>query len=389
MFYLALASLVLIVLVWLWSLRRRIRLAREVARSEALFNAFFEASRTGMAIFDHELQFVRVNEPLAALYGASADLLVGRALEQVMPELAKGLAPLMREVLVSSCSMDNLEVSISPSARDELHMLVSLFPIHTTRGHNPAGVGAVMQDISATKSAQQALERSHEEVRRLSAHREVIVEREHQRLAREFHDELGQLLTTVRMHLQLLTRQIDDDKEQARNTVRTVDGMIVDAYRSIKTIASDLRPAALNMGLAAAIEWMAGRTLLPSGVACSIECDPVVDKLDDNYVIALFRIIQESFTNVARHAAAGRVRVVVRRMGNGIQLCVEDDGRGFDANSVDRDRQFGLLGISERVAALDGRFHLDSSPGGGARLEVFLPEVPLPGSNPAFAGAGP
>ncbi len=515
---LAAGSGALVVLVWLWSQARRRGLRREIERNAALFDAFFTGSPAGMAILDRDLRFVRINAPLARLHGETAASHLGRSVEQVVPDLADIIAPLMREVLITGRSAHNIEVALRRAAdpRQESHWLVSLFPIPAPSGRNPLGVGeivldigdrkraelalresenrlrnitdhlpvavfqyrcddateregqggftylsdgisrilhldperlfaapagaidcihprdraglrallvrlatqaqalpeiewtgrlatpdggddawiqvrasaeitaggrlsvsGVVLDVSQLKRVQQALERSRAELRSLGAHREGMVEREHQRLAREFHDELGQLLTTARMHLQLLTRLIDSDPAQAKPAVQAIDAMIVDAYRSIKNIASDLRPAALNLGLTAAIEWLVERMLSPLGIVCTVRCAPEADRLGDDFAIALFRIVQESLTNIVRHAQARRVGITIRHEGSTLRLRVEDDGRGFDAARVDRVRQFGLLGIAERVATLGGELDLVSSPGAGTRIEVLLRDVPF------------
>ena len=256
--------------------------------------------------------------------------------------------------------------------------------IRATTGVTAAGERAIhgaMLDVSALKRAQEDLERSREELRRLASHREARVEQERTRLAREFHDELGQVLTTARMHLQLLERQLPADAADARAAIQDIEAMIGEASRSVKAIASDLRPAALNLGLAAAVEWLAGRVLGPAGVGYTVTITPVADGLDESHAIALFRIVQESLNNIVRHAAAGHVHITLGCLEDELHLLVEDDGRGFDAGRVDHAAHFGLLGISERVTALGGALEIDSSPGSGARLSVSLPL-------PAAAGTG-
>lgn len=242
-------------------------------------------------------------------------------------------------------------------------------------------IHGVILDVTALKRAQRDLERSREELRRLASHREAGIEQERARLAREFHDELGQVLTTARMHLQLLERGLPADSAEARAAARNIEGMIAEAYRSVKTIASDLRPAALNLGLAAAVEWVAARILDPAGIQCDISCTPAADRLDDDYAIALFRVIQESLTNIVRHAMARNVHITLSHHEGEMRLLVEDDGKGFDAQAVDHATHFGLLGISERVTALGGVLEIDSSPGAGSRLAVMLPQVPLRADN--------
>jgi len=238
-------------------------------------------------------------------------------------------------------------------------------------------IHGVMLDVTALKQAQQDLERSREELRRLASHREARIEQERARLAREFHDELGQVLTSARMHLQLLERSLPADSSAARDAARDIETMIGEAYRSVKAIASDLRPAALNLGLTAAVEWVAARVLGPAAIRYSIAFAPAADRLDDAYAIALFRIVQESLSNIVRHAVAHSVHITLSHHDGEMRLLVEDDGKGFDATRVDHATHFGLLGISERVTSLGGMLEIDSQPGGGTRLSVILPQVPL------------
>ena len=167
--------------------------------------------------------------------------------------------------------------------------------IRATTGVTASGARAIhgaMLDVSALKRTQQELERSREELRRLASHREARVEQERARLAREFHDELGQVLTSARMQLQLLERQLPPEATAAHEAAQRITTMIGDAYRSVKDIASDLRPAALNLGLASAVEWIAGRVLGGAGIASQVSVAAAADTLDDERAITLFRIVQ-------------------------------------------------------------------------------------------------
>jgi PAS domain S-box-containing protein len=372
-------GLAIALLIVLWSARRQRSLARDIERSEAEFNAFFDASPAGMAILDRDLRFVRINETLARINGRAVADHVGQPIERAAPDLPASVLPLMREVLVTGRGLHNVELPARAPAQPgrDSHWLVSFFPIYTHSARIPIGAGAVVQDITQLKHAEQALERSRADLRRLGAHREGLIEREHQRLAREFHDELGQVLTTARMHLQLLERGLPAEAAASRDAARHIETMIAEAYRSVKTIASDLRPAALNLGLAAAVEWVAARMLEPARVGYDIVCAPAADRLDDDYAIALFRIVQESLTNIVRHANARNVHITLGDEDGAMQLLIEDDGGGFDVGRVDHAAHFGLLGISERVTSLGGRLEIDSAPGAGTRIGVTLPQVPL------------
>lgn len=238
-------------------------------------------------------------------------------------------------------------------------------------------LAGVIVDVTPLMSTQQALQASREELRRLATYRENEREQEYRRLAREFHDELGQLLTSARMQLQWLDGRLGDD-QATRGALATIEAMIGEAYRSVKSIAAELRPPALNLGLPAAIEWQAARMLAPADLRFTVALAPVAESLPDAVATALFRIVQEAFTNVLRYAGARSVHVSLRADGGQLILSVADDGRGFDPAGVAAGEHFGLVGMRERVAALHGTLDIDSAAGEGTRITVHLPLPALP-----------
>jgi PAS domain S-box-containing protein len=367
-------------LLVLWAAYRQRRLLRELRHGEVLFNAFFDASPTGLAILDRDLRYLRVNATRARLTGSDRAAAIGRTVDIAAPEF-EPLAGRIHEALISSRSLEGIEVaSAGPNASS--HWLVSWFPIYQHPSRIPVGMGEVVLDITDRKRAEIALRDSEDRIRRLAAHREGQREQEYRRLAREFHDELGQVLTTARLHLQLLDRSLTQNESTSSETetsaaIHAIDGMLGEAYRSVKTIASDLRPAALNLGLTAAIEWIAARVLTPAGIPFTLSLAPAADELDTDRSTALFRIVQESLTNIVRHAAARNVHISLRVQGTQLIAVIEDDGRGFDADAVDRSAHFGLMGVAERAESLGGTLDIDSAPGEGTRINVQLP-LPMP-----------
>jgi signal transduction histidine kinase len=233
-------------------------------------------------------------------------------------------------------------------------------------------LAGVIVDVTPLMSTQQALESSREELRQLATYRENEREQEYRRLAREFHDELGQLLTSARMQLQWLEGRIGDE-QATRGALAAIETIIGEAYRSVKSIAAELRPPALNLGLPAAIEWQAERVLAPAGLQFTVALAPVAESLPDAIATALFRIVQEAFTNVLRYAGARRVHVSLRADGGELVLSVADDGCGFDPAGVAAGEHFGLVGMCERVAALHGTLDIDSAAGEGTRITARLP----------------
>jgi signal transduction histidine kinase len=234
----------------------------------------------------------------------------------------------------------------------------------------------VIVDVTPLMVAQLALEISRKELRQLAIYRENEREQEYRRLAREFHDELGQLLTSARMQLQWLDERLADDPA-THASLSSIEAMIGEAYLSVKSIATELRPPALNLGLPAAIEWQAARVLIPAGLQFTASLTPIAESLPDDMATSLFRIVQEAFTNVLRYAGARSVHVSLRQADGQLNLSVADDGSGFDPADVAPGEHFGLVGMRERVTALHGTLDIDSAPGEGTRINVQLP-LPMP-----------
>ena len=231
----------------------------------------------------------------------------------------------------------------------------------------------VLQEYRDTLEQQVAARTA--ELRELDAHRESVREDERKRIARELHDELGQALTALRMQAALLRVRFGADvpglNEQVREMTEQVDRTIV----VVRNVATSLRPAVLDLGIGSALEWLVDDFRRHSRVACSLALMPGRHRLSEQQAVAVFRVVQESLTNIARHAGAGAAAVTLRCAGDACEVQVEDDGCGFDPGLAPP-QSFGLIGIRERVLSLDGRITVSSRPGGGTRIAAVLPLAP-------------
>jgi len=212
------------------------------------------------------------------------------------------------------------------------------------------------------------------EVRELAAHRESVREDERKHIARELHDELGQSLTALRMRAALLRvrygAQLPGLKEQVRELTELVDRSI----GVVRNVATTLRPTVLDLGIGSALEWLVDEFRKHSGLDCSLTLALDEGGPSEQQAIALFRIVQESLTNIARHADASETMVTLTCS---TQLCVlhiVDDGCGFDTMQL-KPHAYGLLGIRERALSLNGQVSMVSSPGGPTSIEVILPRT--------------
>lgn len=220
------------------------------------------------------------------------------------------------------------------------------------------------------------LEASHARLRQMIAHREDILEAEHKRIAMEIHDELGQILTAALMNLRMIKRGHGNPGTDVAQLIEDAQSQLDAAYCGMKNIAASLHPAVLQFGFIPAIEWLAERILKLTGIRWSIEAATSLPPLDPRQSMALFRIVQESLTNIVRHAEAATVRIVAQAAHGGLVLEVTDDGRGLDAaRDVTAEMKFGLVGMRERAESIGAHVTISGMPGRGTCVSVVLPLV--------------
>ncbi|MEA3210733.1 MAG: hypothetical protein QOE70_3790 [Chthoniobacter sp.] len=220
--------------------------------------------------------------------------------------------------------------------------------------------------------------RLEEQLHALTAHLESIREQERTVLARELHDELGQLLTALRMDVAWMARGLKEHPEnfptKASQRLGAMKELIDQSITSVQRISSDLRPGLLHeLGLVAALSWQAKQFTERSGIHCHFEPPEEELTLDDRHAIALYRAFQEALTNVARHAQATAVESCLRRSEKHLVLEVRDDGRGIPPGAINDPHSFGLMGIRERALSFGGQASFASVPGQGTTVTVSIP----------------
>jgi signal transduction histidine kinase len=207
---------------------------------------------------------------------------------------------------------------------------------------------------------------------------ELAREEERARVARELHDELGQVLTSLKLEFMWLVDQLrnSDPKPgiQLVNKLQSLTGLIEVSIQSVRQISSELRPAVLDhLGLREAIQWEATKFEARTGIRCRMAWDVKAEPADRTRQLAMFRILQEALTNVARHAHAGAVRISVRGRGRMLTLTIRDNGRGITKAELSSVESIGLLGMAERARLLGGRVTVAGSPGRGTAVTVTVP----------------
>ncbi|MCX5811958.1 MAG: PAS domain S-box protein [Proteobacteria bacterium] len=254
---------------------------------------------------------------------------------------------------------------------------------------------AIVNDITDRKKAEEELKRSYEQLRILSTHINKAREKERKDVARELHDELGQILTTLNMDISLIKKQLSST---TANTLlfEEADAMSVlikQAIKSVQKVSAELRPVILDdFGLVPALEWAVNKFKIQTDIDTKITIGGGID-LDGERSTQIYRIVQESLTNVARHASATKLNIRLEREGDDIVLEIKDNGKGISDKEKTDMNSFGILGMKERAVILGGEFTINGIRGKGTTVKVKVPfsshsEQEGEAGVPALAGRG-
>jgi signal transduction histidine kinase len=255
--------------------------------------------------------------------------------------------------------------------KDEIGMLARTF--NTMAGSLMEKTGQMQGEISERLRAENRLKSSREQLRNLSTHLQSVREEERRGVAREIHDELGQALTTLKLDLSLLRDEIGPDAAEANQRISAMVQICDGTIKSVKRIITELRPRLLDdLGLTAALEWQAEEFHRRTGITCTMSIVPGEIVLDPERSTAIFRIFQETLTNIARHSGATKVDALLRKVGEHITFEVHDNGRGISDEQTQDSRSFGLIGMRERTKYFGGTLTIKGSPDSGTIVTVSL-----------------
>jgi PAS domain S-box-containing protein len=238
----------------------------------------------------------------------------------------------------------------------------------------PTRMIGCITDMTSAKRAQAELESSHERLRALAAHLQAAREEERTRVAREIHDELGQALTGLKMDLSWLRKKLPKEHDPLREKTDSMLALMDQTIQSVRRISTELRPGVLDdLGLTAAIEWQIQEFQKRTGIKCQLAARLEDIDIDRPRSTALFRIFQETLTNIARHAHATRVRIKLQQHNGDVSLQVQDNGHGIPKNKLSDSRSLGILGMRERALLLGGEVTLQGVRGKGTKVTARIP----------------
>ena len=343
----------------------------EIEHREQQLDAFFSNAPVGLAIVDRDLRFQRINEPFAQINRVDSREQIGKPLRSVVAELFTQLEPLLGTVFQTGKPVLNHEVKgPSPTAPDvKGWWLKSVFPI-AKDGETVTQLGIVVQDITVLKRAEAA-------VRRLSGRLLQIRDDERRRLARDLHDSLGQTLTAVKLNLSYLARDTSKLDERGRNAVIDSRELIDDSLKEVRTMSHLLHPPMLDdVGLVPAIRWFASGFAQRSAIQIELDLPADLPRMKSELETAIFRVVQESLTNVHRHSGSTTAAVRVESADGLLHVYVVDQGHGMSAEQLSFRQDaapvgVGVIGMRERLRQLHGELEITSSRDGTTIHAVF------------------
>ncbi|HNJ28349.1 MAG TPA: PAS domain S-box protein, partial [Ferruginibacter sp.] len=229
-------------------------------------------------------------------------------------------------------------------------------------------------DITDRKLAEKEMEESSQKLRQLTTHLLNIREEERKRIGREIHDELGQQLTAIKMDISWIAKKTDPSQEAFKTKLQNVIALLDGGNQSIRRILNELRPVILDdYGLLEALRWQAQQFTANTHIPVAMTASESDMKIPEEISTCIFRVFQEALTNITRYAKATQVKVSLDIDSDSVLLNIEDNGLGFDTGLTKTKKSFGILGMKERVASLNGRFDLSSVPGNGTRISIHIP----------------
>jgi len=333
------------------------------------YRMLFESNPLSMWVFDLEtFLIIDVNHAAILHYGYSREEFLSMTIQQIRP-------PEDKESVIAF-SQKNIEgirhAGVWRHIRKDRSIILVEVTSHDILYQDKHSRLILANDVTAKINAEQHLLASNEQLRKLSARMETLREEERKHIAREIHDELGQMITGLKMDIVWLQKNLPQSTPEIQSKLKDSTELINSSIKTVRKIATELRPSILDdLGLIAALEWLSSDFQKKTGLTCIFNNYAGELRLGMPVQTALFRIYQESLTNIMRHSNATLVNTSMSIDENFVTLKIQDNGKGFDTHQ--QKETLGLLGMKERASIINGTFTVSSTPEKGTIVSVNVP----------------
>lgn len=339
--------------------------------AEENYRKLFEEATDAMAYADAETGvFLDLNQSFADMLGWERAELIGKPQRVIHPDAGEAAVSGSFERHRSDRSGNTIETRAI--TKDGRILDVSIKATVIELNERKVVLGS-FRDITAWKLAEQKLAESYRKLQQLALHLDNVREEEQERIAREIHDEMGSTLTALKMSIHWLASKLPPEMAQFTAEAEHIDKLVTHTIHTMRHVISQLMPTQLHdLGFADAVERYVRDFQKNTRIECGLVLPDAGLTLDDNQSSAIFRILQESLNNVAKHAQATKVSILIIDRDHSLILLVKDNGVGFDRN-VHKNNSFGLLGIRERALMVNGKARISSKQGQGTQVVVSIP----------------
>lgn len=356
----------------------RLRTEQALRQSEEVNRLIMSSSLNAIVCMDLDGKIIFWNRQAEKIFGWEKEEVIGRMLgETILPVEFRDRqrASLQKYLDTGTSNLLNklLEMTAINKDGDEFYIELAIVPV---RENGNEFLCCFVQDITERKKSEEQLKQSHEQLRQLASHLQDVREEEQKRIAREVHDELGQQITGLKMDVAWIWKKIAATKVDIsiEEKLKEMTSLLDSAVKTIRKIASELRPSILDdMGLVAALEWQSVEFQKRFQIPIEFTSSSQMPEVDSAIATGLFRLFQESLTNVARHSRATMVSAKLDMDEEKITLSIADNGKGFDTEQSGGRKTLGLLGMKERTLMMNGRLNFISAPGKGTTVSIVVP----------------
>jgi len=358
-----------------WSMRRRAMLVRALQDSDERLREMVESVMDAIVTVDENRSIVLFNRAAERMFGVAAQDVLGKSFDGL---LAAGAPPACCAFAGGGCHPEALEKEVR--GRVEIvgrhadgHEFPADVSFSSSEVQGERFVTVVLRDLTERKRIENHLRETNRQLQDVSASLQRVREDERAGIAREMHDELGQRLTAIKLELSWLGGRLPLERRDLQDKVGVVKEQLNETIASVRRITYELRPLILDdLGLRAAVSWLTGDFAKRTNVELVLDLGIDEPAYGSPEATTLFRVLQESLTNITKYAQAKTVWIVCRLEGSDWRLTVRDDGTGFVLDAI-RQAGFGLIGMRERVRLLQGTFVIHSAPGDGTTIDVTVP----------------